>query len=1034
MEVYNFRMKICVVQLSDIHVNEPDDSVLARGGLVATSAINVAPSADAYLLAISGDCAFSGRSEQYGLAEKFLGEVRSELSRKDKQVFVAMTPGNHDLDLTTEPDTRQILLSSSREKLSTIDLEGETVKQLVSVQSAYFDFEASFTGDSRRSAKDYLARSHVFLVDKKILRLNNFNSAWVSTNPEQQGRLLFPVAAIPPPDHNADLTISMLHHPYNWFTAENASAVRRAIEVSSDIVLTGHEHRQEAYQKVHDASGSIQYVEGGVLQESGSAESGFNLLLIDTDAKNYESWYFSWDGDSYTSRSNGSHVFIRNKLLHKKHFQINHAYFSFLNQTALAIRHPDKQEILLDDLFVYPTISLKTIEKPTITPRLVYSDAIVEHMRTAERVLLVGDGEIGKSSMAKRLYRDLYSEGTLIPVLISGSEFAGFSEKDVRKVIRAAVAEQYDEHAVERYFAADAAERVLIVDDWQDVRYNIKGRSQIVRFLNQFFGKMIIFTNRHLALDEIAEPGSLKGVFTDFQYCEIKEFGRQLTGKLIEKWHAISAEQSNDPSEFHYAVADSEHKILTVIGKGLLPAYPILLIGLLQADASPGASAQNIGSYGHILEALITAHLAGVSNRSIEIGMMYTYVSRIAYFLFKHDRSFLSEQEFSELHTDYCEVHKMKIGESSVLKDLLGAQLLVKSSDGYRFRYRGSYCYFVARYFSERIVKGPALRVELNDITDKLIYDDFTYIVMFYLYLTRDPELIERLLSNAAAIYASTPPSKLEDDVDFVNKLLTDKPAKVTLPSNDIALNRAQVRLQQDAAEGKIPEEKYRTSLQRVPYSEGLDEILKANIALQSIRVMGQVLRNFPGVLEGEPKYRLAEACYMLGLRTLGRFMEIANTQRENIRTLFAQIFIERHPLATEEEAAVSADQALIWLTGAAAYGMIKRVCNSVGLRELELTFDDVKANYADLTSVQFIHLAIRLEHFRGAPEAEIYDLQKVIGKNHFAYKLLRDLVAEYLLLHNTDTRVFQRLGSEFDIITSDPRFHINKALTSGSD
>src|SRR6202041_2839798 len=139
-----------------------------------------------------------------------------------------------------------------------------------------------------------------------------------------------------------------------------------------------------------------------------------------------------------------------------------------------------------------------------------------------------------------------------------------------------------------------------------------------------------------------------------------------------------------------------------------------------------------------------------------------------------------------------------------------------------------------------------------------------------------------------------------------------------------------------------------------------------------------------------EPKYRLAEACYMLGLRTLGRFMEIANTRREDIRTLFAKIFIERHPLATDEEAAVSADQALIWLTGAAAYGMIKRVCNSVGLRELELTFEDVKANYADLTSVQFIHLAIRLEHFRGAPEAEIYDLLKAIDKNHFAYKLLR--------------------------------------------
>jgi predicted MPP superfamily phosphohydrolase len=152
MQVYTFGMNICVVQLSDIHVKLPDDSVLGRGRSVASSAISVAPSADAYLLAISGDCAYSGRPEQYGLAEKFFGEVRSQLARNGKQVFVAMTPGNHDLDLTTEPDTRQILLSSFREKLSAVDLEGETVKQLVSVQSAYFDFEASFTGTDRRAA------------------------------------------------------------------------------------------------------------------------------------------------------------------------------------------------------------------------------------------------------------------------------------------------------------------------------------------------------------------------------------------------------------------------------------------------------------------------------------------------------------------------------------------------------------------------------------------------------------------------------------------------------------------------------------------------------------------------------------------------------------------------------------------------------------------------------------------------------------------------------------------------------------------
>ena len=567
------------------------------------------------------------------------------------------------------------------------------------------------------------------------------------------------------------------------------------------------------------------------------------------------------------------------------------------------------------------------------------------------------------------------------------------------------------------------------------MRYNVKGRAQIIRYLTGFFGKVVCLTNRFHAVEEIIEPGSTKGAFADFESCEMKEFGEYQTGKLIEKWHALGRESSLDPSEFHYAVADSENKIATVMGKGLLPAYPVFLVGLLQADASPSPTSQNVGSYGHVLEALITARITEVSARSTDIGLMYTYLSRVAYFVFKHDRPFISEQELSALHAEYCSLYNMKLNEETIARDMIGAKLLTKDGQSYKFRYRGCYCYFVARYFSENIVDGPSsLRSELNDITDKLVYDDFTCIVMFFLYLTRDAALIDRLLTNAAAIYADTKPSKLEDDVEFVNKLLFDRPERVLLPSTDIAANRERVRLQHDEAEGRVPEDRYRIPLQRVPYSEGLDEIVKVNIALQSIRVMGQVLRNFPGVLTGEPKFRLTEACYLLGLRTLGRFLELANTQREALRLILGRMFKERHPLATDEEVARSADQALIWLAGAASYGVVKRICHSVGLKDLELTYEDVKAKHGGMTSIRLIHLAIRLEHFRGAPETEIYEIEQSLGKNHFAYKLLRDLVAEYLLLFNTDRKVLQRLGAQFDIKTSDPRFQLDKAIKSGDE
>jgi hypothetical protein len=448
-------------------------------------------------------------------------------------------------------------------------------------------------------------------------------------------------------------------------------------------------------------------------------------------------------------------------------------------------------------------------------------------------------------------------------------------------------------------------------------------------------------------------------------------------------------------------------------------------------DTAPGSATQNAGSYGHILESLITSRMADVSARSTDIGTMYTYVSRIGYAMFKLDRRFLSAKEVSELHSQYCLAYKMNLPEVRVVADLVEAKILIKDGDSFRFRYRGCYCYFVARYFSENLgSKDPTLRAELNEITDKLVWDDYTNILMFFLYLTKDADIIERLLSNASNIYRECEPCDLENDVAFVNKLLTEKPNKLVLPSTNIASNRDQFRREQDA--GGFQDESETLQTQRVPYDSGLSEIIKINISLQSLRVMGQVLRNFPGVLTAEPKYRLAEASYLLGLRTLRRLLELAQSQMEALRTAFAQTFKDKHPLATQEEVEKSADETLIWLTGAVSYGIIKKICRSIGLQDLELTFQEVLEKHGNRPSVQLVDLSIKLEHFRDAPEADISDLEKGLRRNLFSYKILRQLVAEYLYLYNTDRILGQKLGDLFEIKVSDPRFLLNKAVGSG--
>ena len=428
--MYDPSMKIGIVQLGDIHIKTATDGVLGRGKSIVATALGTIPNVDIYVLALTGDFANSGLADEYTLARGLIASIQEAFARASRRIVIALTPGNHDLDFRIEPDTRPLLLESLHSKINALDHQGAVVTELVSIQKAYFDFEADILGE-RRGPNEYLVRSESFTIDSKLVRIISYNTAWVSTIPERPGQLLFPIETANVSAEPADLTISLLHHPYNWMLPENARSFRNAVESTSDVVLTGHEHVSDTYGRIRDDTGVVQYVEGAVLQERGTEQSAFNVLLIDTDARTFETFVCDWQRDGYVASSLGSREFVRNKLLGKSQYHISETFIEKLNDPSLPISHPRRHDVQLDDLYIYPTLTCRDPNQPTITPRIIYSNDVVEHMREPGHVLIVGDDTVGKSSFAKKLFRDLHSDGTLVPLLLRGGDFEGFSDKDI---------------------------------------------------------------------------------------------------------------------------------------------------------------------------------------------------------------------------------------------------------------------------------------------------------------------------------------------------------------------------------------------------------------------------------------------------------------------------------------------------------------------------------------------------------------------------------------------------------------------------
>lgn len=1025
-------MRLIVLQLGDIHIKH-GNPILSRAQHIrcGVRAAVGDSDGDAYIIAYTGDLAFSGSQEEYALAAAFCDDVRSAFSIDGCAPTEVFIPGNHDLDFGSDNDARPILLETVPGQLDSLKLEGTLVGQIISAQRHFFSFVEQ-RNKTVIPQDERLFSQHDLYLDDKSICIKCINTAWMSTLNEIPGKLRFPVSLVKEAPVLGDVSIALLHHPYGWLEPNNARQLRARLEQLSDIIITGHEHESVAYRKHLSEGQQLHYVEGAVLHDPSLGRNGFNIIEVDLEDKSYGVTECVWDGKTYLPSPSAIFPFVRNANRLKTEFSNTEEFSRILRDPGTPFRHPVQRDLKLRDFFIYPDLTRRTSElKATSEPGMVPSREVANFFLKHNEVVVVGEEGAGKTSLAKTTYEDLQNVTGLIPILIRGPEFDGFAAKDTGRVVKEAFVSQYGEENYARFLGLDPSLRALIIDDWQQVKYNPKGQSALIKQLQKQFKKIICFSTDLIQVEQITESaGRTHSPFASFEFCAIREFGVRLRGELIERWHRLGREYTLNEVDFLHAVRASEQKINTVLGKNFVPSYPIYLLTMLQTEDPMAASSSSLGSYGHLYEVLITRRLAEVSKKATDLGTKFTYLSRIAYHLFTKGQQSLGKADLGFLHEQYCQEYRINLPREATWDQLRQAQIITKDGEAYRFRYRACYCYFVAKYFQENLANNETtLRLQLNDIANRVYFEDFANIIIFFVFLTKDTEIIGKILSNARRIYAVYMPADLGHDADFVDQLLKGVLPPIVLPATTTAENRECYRQQLDEDEKQGGTLSLPTS-DKIIYQDDLDDVIKVAIAVKNLRIMGQILRNFPGVLKGGPKRELAEECYMLGLRILKRVLTLGQDNLPQLRAFFAEIIRERRATDTDAEVVKAADQALIWLTRAAAFGVIKKISSAVGLEELELTYREVLEQHgAKNVSVELIDVVIKMDHFKECPDYDLAELKRKIPNDSFAFTILRDFVADYLYLFVSDQRKLQKYGTMFQISTSKPQFHLNKKI-----
>jgi Calcineurin-like phosphoesterase len=1020
-------MRIALLQLSDIHFQTHKRFVLSRVSRIVAAACSAAHSWEHMIVLFTGDVANAGLAAEYAIASGFVAELRTAMSlnRPEATIYYFAIPGNHDCDYSTpENATRDLILDSILANLGAV-MQPAPLKQLLKAQEHFASFRDSLQSPQEpQNDSERIVQTIDLPFGRQAVRICLLNSAIACrrrmSGDTDQGKLVLPASLLSGDQPTSEVySIATLHHPLNWLESNNSVEIRHRLSASFDLILTGHQHEEDAASQEWITKDKNLWVSAAALQDSTGSFSGFNLIEVDLDTLQETVTQYKWSASLYLQDK--SHVWTKeqNVRQNRRSIPFTPHWLMTLDDPGTGFTHPYKKHLTLQDLYVQPGFdSLLGSVKPTASASTDQMESdFFAALTGSELTILIGEARSGKTTLLRKAVKYLYdSNQGVSPLMLRGSDInkSTLNPSYLWRQIRKEFENQYDNKAFTSFEQLRPSERVLIVDDWQMVELNDSGRSDLLDMLSLSFARILLLTDDSTKLENI-EAYTRPYVERDgLAAYRLRPFGHLLRSRLIRKWLLIGREKTMSAEELHNEIHRSEIVLNTVLGRSLLPSYPFFLFSLMQVSQNISTSQHANGSYGYLYESLITMALAEVSKEATEVDVYYTVLGRIAWALRQRGSRACPGGEITKVIEEYGREYKSIIDPALVLKMLLRANILASHDGEYSFKYKYIYYYFLARFLADEL-KNPATaskaRAEMLCLPTLLTREENANIVIFLIYLTRDSDLIEKLLEMARSLFAGVPLFDADKSLEFlapvVEQVYKDgRPSVGGSPES----NRDRERHGMDLSAGAGDEDEEEDD-------SGPDSEFARAVKLMDI--LGQVVRNFPGSMPGDRKVEITAEVYSLGLRLASMIMLALEKNELQFRG-FLEEAIRSHLKSesreiSDEDLSKRVDSLLVVLINVVAFNVMKSITAAVGLKQLRPVYDEVRARFEDTPALRLVDLSLSLDHGASFPKEDILKLHSEFSNKWFAAILLRRFVVYHLrMFHvapNTAKSIGQRLG-----------------------
>lgn len=976
---------VVIVHVADIHILNASSTGLMRLRMLADAIGALRVEADAALILLTGDIAFSGKREQYALVETELSGIKKRLSAEwgfvDVRIFAC--PGNHDCDFDLQKNAiREALLHSVA---TSGDGQVDIVRELAEVQSGFNVFLESL--DSLNVSSSPLVSFAELEIAGRSLNIVSVNTSWSSRKSELPGSLRMPAGLLPQLQISEGVSFALLHHPLNWYDPQDGKSLSDWLDVNADIAMWGHEHREDSF-KVHRRryGSSVQHFLARPIEDK-NAECGFRAIILSQD-DHVEEALFRWKTNRFELDRRESSLLRRNPARRLGKIRFNGKFKSFLSDPGGAFKHPRlERSLLLQDIFIEPNFRAYATGQVDIErlDGVIPLEAFVNSIGDHDSVAVFGAEQAGKTTLAKYLVEDARHHG-VTPLYFDCSKLKSANRGEVTAWIKGSISSQYEDDCIGLVDQTLPSSKLILVDNVHELPGSAHAVREILQRLGAM-GKRIVYFSAQNPMVTILAASQASGeevkLWSDAKWYELLPLNNKARGHLIRRWVSIGRDSQADADAIEAEARRIKGVLDGTFGSGLSIKYPFFMLAMLQ-QIDVGINAKTVirnGSQGHIFEAMLSSALEARVHTH-DISLTHDFLSAIAFQMWSVDGQVISESGLESLVFDFRRDQLVQLMHPALINELVDSKILQRNGDGVGFRYQYFYYYYLARWISKR--KGTSEAEELlKGYVDKIHAESAANIVTFVAHLGHEEWVLSLLIPAAESLFAGEVECRLASQAALAHKYLGQSKS-VVLHTGNAAEISDHLHEQQDQAGDK----------------EGvndLEDAFKYMTAVRTIQVLGQIMRSRSGSIPAVRKHEIAKLSISLARRQMTVMYSAAETAADIIIEHASELF-DKEIAQGSAEARGLASRLIAAVVGGVAKGLVSRAAEVVATKEFLPLIDilEEEAKSAKDIDNELIALCARVVAEQRYPAEKVESLlyrlpdSDVLSRSALAHSVVR--------------------------------------------